>query len=357
MSVSEFSPNEFPVQSIGLKKMWDTLKSQQPHLRIRSAAEQLNVSELELLMTQPSQQRIRLNSQVEEILRTVEALGTVMALSRNDQVVHERTGIYHQLKVFSNGAMGLYLGDIDLRLFLKHWAYVFAVTEPINESTRRSLQFFDRSGMAIHKIYATEATDVKKWQEMVVQFTMQEPIPRIDLEAIVAKIYPNIGLVTSEEVRNPWSQLKDVHEFNNLLETLGVDRLEALENVGVDYASSIPLDSVEKALQQAASLQLEIMVFVGNRGIVQIFSGTVANLVRTGPWFNVMDPKFNLHLNTEELFSCWAVRRPSTDGIITSIDCFNSKRELVLSLFGARKPGQPELPKWQALVAELEPLK
>ena len=98
------------------------------------------------------------------------------------------------------------------------------------------------------------------------------------------------------------------------------------------------------------------MAFVGNPGIVQIYTGPVKKLLRTGPWFNVLDPTFNLHANTEQLESVWHVVRPSEDGDITSLECFNQQGELVLTLFGERKPGKPELESWRARMAELERL-
>ena len=55
--------------------------------------------------------------------------------------------------------MGQVVGEIDLRLFLRHWAFGYALDEDTRSGPRRSLQFFDASGTAVHKVYATAATD------------------------------------------------------------------------------------------------------------------------------------------------------------------------------------------------------
>ncbi|MFT2112445.1 hemin-degrading factor [Marinomonas sp. 2405UD68-3] len=340
-------------KQLNLKKQWDELRAASPELRIRNAAEALGVSELELLLLSPIEHRVRLRTEVETILRRVETLGEVMALSRNDQAVHERTAEYKGLKVLGD-AMGLYLGDMDLRLFLAHWVHVVAVFEPTAKDVRRSLQFFDAAGGAIHKIYATDTTDLAQWNALVSDMTSEDQAATVALSVIKEARFPNNGTDNSSDVRSRWSQLKDVHEFNDLLKTLQIDRLESLEKVGLEYAQPIALDSVEIALEKAKGIQLDIMVFVGNKGIVQIYTGPVNKLVRMKQWFNVLDAKFNLHLDTTQITSCWRVKRPSVDGVITSIDCFNAKRELIISLFGARKPGQKELSEWQALVAGLE---
>lgn len=68
-----------------------------------------------------------------------------------------------------------------------------------------------------------------------------------------------------------------------------------------------------------------------------------------GDWFNVLDADFNLHLNMPAVAQLWRVRRPSTDGIITSWEAFSAEGELIVQLFGLRKPGQSELVGWRTL--------
>ena len=83
------------------------------------------------------------------------------------------------------------------------------------------------------------------------------------------------------------------------------------------------------------------MVFVGNRHCIQIHTGPVSNLKWMDTWFNVLDPQFNLHLKANDVHTLWRVRKPSTDGVITSWEAFDAKGELILQLFGERKPGVP----------------
>ncbi len=44
-----------------------------------------------------------------------------------------------------------------------------------------------------------------------------------------------------------------------------------------------------------------------------------------------------------------ALRKPSVDGIITSLEAYDHNGELIMQMFGARKPGQPERAQWTAL--------
>ena len=95
------------------------------------------------------------------------------------------------------------------------------------------------------------------------------------------------------------------------------------------------------------------MVFVGNEGCVQIYTGRVERLVETGPWFNVLDARFNLHLAEAQVVEAYVVVKPTVDGVVTSVECFDADGALVVQFFGERKPGIPELAGWRDLVAAL----
>lgn len=340
-----------------LRHAWAELKQQNPHLRIRNAAEQLNVSEMELLLTQEAGRVVRLDVPMGKLMQALEGLGPVMTLARNDQMVHETKGRVENFKVMAEGKMGLCLGAIDLRTFLSHWQHGFAVSEAQSDgSDRLSIQIFSASGDAIFKIYAIDATDRSAWQALIQQHQAAEQRPVLQLQArasIQRKADPAFGWTALEA---DWSQLKDVHDFHDLLKKHNVDRRSALDHISERWAIRLQPDSLEKVLQRSAETVTPIMAFVGNPGIVQIYTGPVNKLLRTGPWFNVLDPTFNLHANTEQLESVWQVVRPSEDGDITSLECFNHQGELVLTLFGERKPGKPELESWRARMAELERL-
>jgi putative hemin transport protein len=67
----------------------------------------------------------------------------------------------------------------------------------------------------------------------------------------------------------------------------------------------------------------------------------------------VMDPSFNLHLREDRIGSVWLVRKPTEDGVVTSVEVFDKQGENIAMLFGARKPGKPELPAWRELAESL----
>lgn len=337
---------ETPAQA--LRKRHDALLESQPKLRIRDRALQLGVSEAALVAADCAVTSVALDwKQPYELFRALGDLGEVMALTRNQWAVHERHGRYETIQIEPNGKMGVTLGpDIDLRMFLGDWRYAYAV----NEAGRHSLQFFDAEGVAAHKVYRTDASNAVAWEALVARFAIDKSMPVT--EAIAAPVRSD-SVSDPAALRAQWLALKDVHDFHPMLRQWGITRLAALRAVGADLAQPVALDAAETMLQAVAASGLPIMCFVGNRAMVQIHTGPVQRLLRTGPWFNVLDARFNLHLDTTALTQCWVVHKPSTDGWITSLEAYEAGGELVVQFFGARKPGEPQLSDWQALAQSL----
>ena len=338
-----------------LKSQWEALKAENPHLRIRNAAEKLGVSEAELVATQIGETVTRLRPEFAAILTEVEKLGKVMGLTRNDECVHERKGVYLNPD-FSSPFAGLFVGeDIDMRIFISHWDKAYAVAETSEHGDRKSLQFFGKDGLAIHKIYLTKDSNEAAFDELVAQFksdnqSTEESTVEVPL-VIDEKPDTDIDVKGFQEA---WSTLKDTHAFFGMLKKFGVTRTQALRLApGEEYAKQIDKDAVVKMLEGAAETKLPIMCFVGNRGNIQIHTGLVRKTMWHNNWFNVMDPDFNLHLDMSKIAQTWIVRKPTEDGTVTAIEVFNEMGEIIVQFFGKRKPGVPELEEWRALVATL----
>ena len=329
-----------------LKNQWEAFKAEHPKARIRDAARELGYSEAELLFTAVGSTVTRLKDNFQEILQSVEALGKVLALTRNDYCVHERKGVYTNLSF--SGPMGLAVNpDIDLRLFMFAWSSAFAV----DENGRKSLQFFAKDGEAIHKIYLVETSNVEAFEKLVADFTAEDQFATLiitaDKPAVEEKPDSEIDVVA---FREQWLTLKDTHDFHGLLRKFGVTRTQGLRLAPEGHAVTISIDALKKILHHAAETGMEIMVFTGNKGCIQIHTGPVKNLLQTGPWFNVLDPDFNMHLREDAIASVWRVKKPTDDGAVTSIEVFDNSGNIIVQFFGKRKPGIPENENWRSLV-------
>ncbi|MGE8500499.1 MAG: hemin-degrading factor [Pseudomonas sp.] len=337
-----------------LYQAWQALRVEQPRLRARDAAEHLAVSEGDLVASRVGIDTVRLRPEWAALLPALESLGYIMALTRNEHCVHERKGHYRDVTVTGNGQMGLVVSaDIDLRLFLGGWASVFAIEEETGKGTQRSLQVFDRQGTAVHKVFLTDDSQLDAWAPLVERFRAEEQDSQLDLQPLAtpepARSDDQIDVAA---LREGWSTLKDTHHFFALLKKHGTTRTQALRLAGREWAEPLHVRELPVLLEQAGAREVPIMVFVGNRHCIQIHTGLVKNLRWMDTWFNVLDPEFNLHLKTPGVTELWRVRKPSSDGVITSWEAYDADGEIVVQLFGARKPGVPELEQWRALAEE-----
>ena len=331
-------------------------------MRHRDIAQQLGISEGELIATFtgiktiPSEvgemQAIRLYPKWAEIMASIGSLGEVMALTRNASCVHEKVGTYNNAS--QDGPVGLLVGEIDLRIFYHAWAHGFAVREMTKDGLQRSLQFFDKAGGAIHKIHLRVQSDIAIYDVLVNQFQSNDQAPGIQVTTLDK---PAVELPDQDidvtAWRQSWRTMKDTHDFFGLLRQFNLTRTQGLRLADPEFVQALPVTCVKDLLDLAASSSTPIMVFVGNPGMLQIHSGPIHKVVPIGAWINVMDPRFNLHLRSDSIAQSWLVRKPTVDGIVTSVELFNASGEAIAMFFGERKPGKPELTAWRALVDEL----
>jgi putative hemin transport protein len=338
-----------------LKQRWLVLREAEPQLRALDAAERLGVSEGELVGCRCGDGVRRLRGPWGELIEALPELGRVMVLTRNDQCAHEKKGRFGKISIFGD-RMGLVLNrDIDLRLFLGHWHFGFAVSEEAHGDVRRSLQFFDRDGTAVHKVHLLEDSDGDAYQRIVTRFLSPDQTGAVETEAL-SEPDPDRpdAEIDAALLRDRWQALQDVHDFRDMLDTLGAGRVQALRLVGEDFAWRVDNKSFRRAVSGAAARGTPIMVFVGSPGVVQIHTGQVKTLRDMGPWFNILDPDFNLHLREDLIVSSWVVRKPTREGIVTSLEIYDDKDRQIAWLFGERGEGKAERQDWRTLVESLE---
>lgn len=328
-----------------LRSRFEILMQEQPKLRLRDAAHSLQSTEAELVEAQVTGKAIRLQADFQGILHAVPSLGKVMALTRNEAVVHERKGPYQDVSF--SGHIGLVLGeDIDLRLFLHVWAYAFAVEDDKNTS----LQFFDAHGVAVHKIFLQPTSNRAAFGALVEQFQEKHPLP---LQILPPK-EKNAEIADTEidvlAFQEAWKNLQDTHDFFPLLRKFKLTRTQALRLAPAGFVVPISIEGLSRVMEKAIEQQVEIMVFVGNSGCIQIHTGAIHSWKPMGPWLNVLDPDFNLHVRSDLVASAFLVKKPTADGIVTSLELFDANGEQLVQFFGKRKPGKPELPAWRSLL-------
>jgi putative hemin transport protein len=334
-----------------LKERVADYKARNPRAYARDVAESLGVSEAELMAVRCGEDVTALDGRYKELFETLHSLGSIKTITRNQTAVLERWGAFERVEI--ERAMGQVVGEeIDLRLFLRNWRSGFAVEDPSPKGVRRSLQFFDAYGESIHKVYLEDESRLDAYRDLVARHRAEAPAGPFDpVPGPVAE--RSDEEIDAEDLRAAWDAMRDTHEFFGLLRRFGVSRTQALRLGGLDRARPVAAISLEPALHRAAAAKLPIMIFVGNRGMIQIHSGPIHNIQRMHGWLNVLDPRFNLHVREDGIASAWVVRKPTVDGTVTSLELFDTRGESVLLMFSKRKPGAAEPPQWRDLIADL----
>jgi len=332
-------------------------RAENPKMRERDLARVLGITEAELVASFVGHGVRRIAPRFDDLFPGLQQVGEVMALTRNESAVHEKIGPF---EIFVNGKRAaLMLGDeIDTRMFPANWVHGFAVEKVDGKDVRRSLQFFDAHGDAVQKIHARPATDMAAWDSLVATLLLEDQTPDQLPEVTGAEPFsrrlPTDGV--EAQLRARWQAMTDPHQFHGLLKDLDLDRVSAFELAGEAWAWPLDRGSVPALLRLAASEGIPIMCFVGNRGCIQIHSGAIETVMDKGPWINVMDPSFHLHLRTDHIYDVWAVRKPADVGHVTSIEAYDSDGQQIIQFFGVRGEGNRERADWRGLAENLPKL-
>lgn len=328
-------------------------RADNPKMRERDLAAQLGISEAELTAAHVGEGVVRVEPRVNVLLAGLEAVGEVMALTRNESAVHEKIGIYDKVVNGDNSSMVLG-SQIDLRIFPKVWAHGFAVEKRDGDDIRRSLQFFDAAGDAVHKVHLRPNSNLYAYQKLVADLVSEDQTPGLFTEQANAEPeeQPESG-ASVDDLRDRWSKMTDVHQFFGLLRSLKLGRRQAMRMVGEEYAWQVDTGAVSAMFSHAAQGEIPIMCFVGNRGCIQIHSGPVKNIKEMGPWLNVLDETFHLHLRQDHVRELWVVRKPNKDGHVTSLEAYGADGKMFIQFFGKRHEGNRERDDWRFLAENL----
>lgn len=325
-----------------------------PKLRARDAADAMGISEAQLVAASIGQGTARIAAHPDLIVPAAERLGEVMALTRVSACVHEKVGTYGNYHPGEHAAMTL-TEEIDLRIFPSHWVHAYAVETQADagQPPRRSLQIFDAAGDAVHKIHLRAGSNHDLWEGIVAELALddqsegQEVAPRTPTEA--AKTRPD----KVDMLRAEWAKLTDTHQFLRLCYRLKMNRLGAYRIAGAPFVRALEPSAANAMLEAVQAAGIEVMIFVGNRGCIQIHSGKIGTLKPMGPWQNIMDPGFNLHLRLDKVAEVWAVEKPTQRGPAVSVEAFDAEGGIIFQVFGLGKEGRDSRADWARIVEAL----
>lgn len=315
-------------------------------------ANQLGIPEAALAEADLGHGVIRIDPTLGRLIPAIETLGEVMALTRNRSCVIEKIGTYTDFHDGDHAAMTLG-HDIDMRMFPRHWVHAYAVESETKDGVRRSVQVYDAAGDAIHKVHLREGSDLTAWAALCDQLALPDQESLSDFQPRPEPEGARIAQDRADTLRDEWVKMTDTHQFNTLVRRLKMNRLGAYRLAGEPMAKQLDVEAVPALLDQVQASGQGVMFFVGNAGCIEIHSGPMQTIKPMGPWLNVLDERFNLHLRGDHVAEVWLVDKPTKRGAAISVEAFDEDGELIFQCFGMRpeKGGDPDA--WSALVAGL----
>lgn len=320
-------------------------------LRDRDFADKLGICEGQLVAAHVGETVTRITADMDRLMPALTRLGEVMALTRNESCVIEKVGVYDNYRGGEHACL-IVNEEVDLRMFPKHWVHGFAIEQETENGMRRTIQIFDAAGDAVHKVFLREGSNAESWAGLVERLRLEDQSNTLEAEPREPVEQAKGDPQKAEKLRAEWDRMTDTHQFLMMTRRMKFNRLGAYRVAGEPYARRLDPKAVEALLYRASETQVPIMVFVGNRGCIEIHTGLAKKIVEMGPWINLLDPGFDMHLRKDHVAEVYAVTKHTKRGDAISVEAFGADGALIVQVFGVLAEEEAAT-KWNALVAGL----
>jgi putative hemin transport protein len=266
---------------------------------------------------------IRLRTDWPLTLHRLGAVGPVIGLTGNQMATIETVAIYRNIATRGPAAQ---ISDLqtDLCLFLSEWRTGFAVTEEGELGPRRSLQFFDARGTAVHKVLVPASGDTDAFDELVRRQASEDQRPMRAMiegqDAATPPAYPGSPSPT------------DADRDDSLPLIHSIDIAPAHLFTGPLWSRRVAKESLGHVLETAIAAEMPLLVMVGNRGAIHNHAGPLHELKRLDGWLTIRDAELNLHVDESGVESAWVVRKVTPDGVVTSLELYDRGGEMIVYL-------------------------
>lgn len=335
-----------------LRSSWKKLQNTEPDLPNDEFASRLGVSEAELVASRVGCGVIRLaEDSIADIFMSMPEVGRVMVFTSNNACHHLKKGWFDG--VLLGKTIGEVVGGaVDLRLYLDYFKYAFVVKEKKYGVLYESIQFFDVNGVAVHKIYKIEQTNTKLWQRLINTFAALDQTPFVFVDDSIDQLALGLSdsCIDTGSLLCSWCEnCSCPYEIRGLLKRHNVTRQQSLRIIGKEFAQRAENYTAEFVLNKVAATGLPIKIVAESNGLIQTHTGVIQNFNKMGWWINVLDEDFNLHLRSDLIAETWVVKKPTMDGVATSIEMYDDTGKSIVSFYGQSMPGKPEMRAWTEL--------
>ena len=269
--------------------------SKNSKLRIRDISNKLKVSEAELLSLSVNDNTsfLSINDFNQFFTYLLSNIDKVMFLIRSEFVVHEKTINAGDFKIINDSIVNKKNNSLLIKFNSKTFKYCFFEIKIHQNRNLKSFQFFDYHGTSVIKIYLKGKKD--------------------------------------NEFMNLANKYKVKYNYQIQKDYISKKYLKFKNN----HSKEIPPNSdfkitLRQILNNVAKKSIPVNIYAFGVECMQCHSEIIKNIVDYGPWLNVMDKNFNIHVLENKITSSNCGTKDSNN----FIDFYDINNNLVLSISG-----------------------
>jgi len=325
------------------------------HMRSFDDQQLPNLTDVQRIALHPH--ATRLQSEFAPLLQRLATLGNLTEVTRNASALLQKDNVSGALYV-QNEIEFAPAEAMHMRIFYPQWEHGYALEE-IDAKTamhERSLQFFDRHGGMMHKIVLCNSSDKDAFKQLVREYAAEEQLTPAQLLSMPETHAPDVPQIDIDALRAEWAHTHNHNDFLQRQEIFDQQRLRKLRLAGKAFAYQVANDSARIILQRMTEFGTAILAQVGNAGVVQAYYGKIKKIGSKNSRLKIMNASFRMLLREDHIDSIWVAKKPTTDGIITSLELFNRQGMHIASFLSKKDNGQPEPREWRDSIMHLAPI-
>jgi putative hemin transport protein len=299
-------------------------------------------------MSSVAEKTLYLKPAWEEIVKAFEKAGTFTVRTASGGIAIEQTGVIDEVFLRGEGQFASVVqDDMDLRFLLKRLAR--AEVHPAHTT----IDIFNEAGVLATSFHGADDAGKATIEAIARRFGTDHAEAQI---SNAGNRRPGLSDkdVDVEAVRADWKAMTNVHHFEALLAKHRVGRLQAFRLMNGDFTHELAPDAFPDLLKKLDATGEQVMVFVANRGFVQIFSGPARAPKRVGHGWEIVHELSKVFIPESALNHLWLVNKPTAAGIISSLEIVSESEDQALaSIFGRHPHGDPQPASWLELLNTL----
>ncbi|MDQ7015562.1 MAG: ChuX/HutX family heme-like substrate-binding protein [Gammaproteobacteria bacterium] len=314
------------------------------HTRIPSRrVEQLNTSRGPIALP--------LQNDWQALLNQLYTLATVSVITRNPHATIEQKTDFQAIR-FEQQRATLHNNNLNLQFCFGDWQSGFAISESTPQGISHGFRFYDKNGNETHQINLTSESNFAAYEAIKITFA--------DHNAPLTSVTTPIEQtrVTDEQDRHTlcqdWLKLQTPLELDQTLQQLGLQRLQAFQLAGADFAYPVDIAEIGSLLHVVNDADLHLCLGVRNPGALQIHCGHIEVIQETDEGHLLRNNHFKMNLNLNKAHSAWVVRTPHPKGETIALELYGNSEQHIALIYA--DPSQPKAHHWQQLMAHLTPL-